>query len=109
MTKLDVLDSFESIKLCTGYTYKGQPLEHFPASLRVLSECEPVYETMPGWQTPTGAARRFSELPEAARNYIQRLEEVSDVPISLISVSPSRESYIARDQSLLKYDFKSPE
>ncbi|HEX8834309.1 MAG TPA: adenylosuccinate synthase, partial [Abditibacteriaceae bacterium] len=92
VTKLDVLDTFEEIKICTGYNYRGEKLDHFPASLKVLQECEPVYETMPGWKTPTGAARQFTDLPIEAQNYIQRLEEVSEVPITLISVSPSRES-----------------
>jgi len=105
ITKLDVLDEFETIKLCTGYMYRGEPLDHFPASLRVLAECEPIYEEWPGWMAPTGAARRFSELPEPARNYIRRIEEVTEVPIALISVSPARESYIALDQSFLRYDF----
>ena len=105
LTKLDVLDDFEEIKLCTGYMYRGQPLGHFPSSLRVLQECEPVYETLPGWMQPTGGARHFSELPEAARTYIERLEEVTEVPIAMISVSPSRESFIARDRSLLNYEF----
>lgn len=108
ITKLDVLDEFETIKLCTGYLYKGEPLSHFPSSLHVLAQCEPIYEEWPGWMSPTGEARRFSELPEAARNYIRRLEEVCGVPIALISVSPSRESYIALDQSLLRYDFRVP-
>jgi adenylosuccinate synthase len=80
-------------------------LDHFPASLRMLGECEPIYESWPGWMTSTGGARRFSELPAAARHYIQRLEEVSGVPIALISVGPSRESYVARDHALLRYDF----
>ncbi len=105
ITKLDVLDGFESIKLCTGYMYRGKPLDHFPASLRVLGECEPIYEEWPGWLAATGGARRFSELPEPARAYIRRIEEVTGVPITLISVSPSRESYIALDQSLLRYEF----
>jgi adenylosuccinate synthase len=108
LTKLDVLDSFREIKLCTGYQYQGEPLDHFPASLKVLQECEPVYETLPGWQSPTVEARRLSDLPEAARNYIARLEEVCEVPIALISVSPSREGYIARDNSLLNYQFDAP-
>ncbi|MDF2439877.1 MAG: adenylosuccinate synthase [Abditibacteriota bacterium] len=106
LTKLDVLDEFEEIKLCTGYTYQGEPLKHFPSSLKVLAACEPVYETLPGWMTPTGAARQFSDLPAAAQTYIRRLEEVCSVPIGLISVSPSRESYIALDDSLLNYEFK---
>lgn len=108
LTKLDVLDEFESIKICTGYMYRGTPIDHFPASLRVLAECEPIYEEWPGWMTTTGGVRRFSELPEAARNYIRRIEEICNAPIALISVSPSRESYIALDQSLLRYDFSVP-
>jgi len=108
LTKLDVLDSFEEIKICTGYLYEGKPLDHFPASLQQLADCEPVYETLPGWQSSTVEARRMSDLPEAARNYIARLEEVCEVPIALISVSPSREGYIARDQSLLNYQFDAP-
>lgn len=108
LTKLDVLDSFEEIKICTGYLYEGKPLDHFPASLQQLADCEPVYETLPGWQCSTVEARRVSDLPEAARNYIVRLEEICEVPISLISVSPSREGYIARDQSLLNYQFDAP-
>ncbi len=108
LTKLDVLDSFEEIKICTGYLYEGKPLDHFPASLQQLADCQPVYETLPGWQSSTVEARRMSDLPEAARNYIARLEEVCEVPIALISVSPSREGYIARDQSLLNYQFDAP-
>jgi adenylosuccinate synthase len=108
VTKLDVLDSFEEIKICTGYLYEGELLDHFPASLKVLQNCEPVYETLPGWQSPTTEARRMSDLPEAARNYIARLEEICEVPVALISVSPSREGYIARDKSLLNYQFDAP-
>lgn len=104
VTKLDVLDHFEKLKLCTGYTYKGERIEHFPTSLKQLGECQPIYETFPGWMTPTGEARRFSDLPDNARRYIERLEEVSQVPISLISVSPSRESFICLDHSLLNYE-----
>ena len=105
VTKLDVLDDFEEIKICTGYQYEGESLPYFPASLRVLAACEPVYETLPGWKIPTGEARTFEELPEAARVYLQRLEEVSGVPVALVSVSPSREAYIARDEKLLRYEF----
>jgi adenylosuccinate synthase len=102
---LDVLDEFEEVLLCTGYTYRGKPLDHFPASLRVLEQCEPVYETWPGWREATVGARQFSDLPANARAYIQRLEEVTELPITLISVGPSRESFVARDESLLHYDF----
>jgi len=105
ITKLDVLDEFDSIDLCTGYMYNGEKLAHFPSSLRVLAQCEPIYETWSGWLTPTGGARKFEDLPEAARNYVRRLEEICEVPVALISVSPSRECYIALDESLLDYSF----
>jgi adenylosuccinate synthase len=105
LTKLDVLDSFEEIKVCTGYTRNGEVMKHFPTSLKVLAECEPVYETLPGWQTPTTGARSFEDLPTAAQTYIRRLEELCEVPVSLISVSPSRECYIPLDQTLLDYEF----
>jgi adenylosuccinate synthase len=83
LTKLDVLDEFEEIQLCTGYTYQGKPLDHFPASLRVLEQCEPVYETWPGWRESTGGARQFSDLPANARAYIERLEEVTELSSGL--------------------------
>ena len=105
ITKLDVLDGFEEIKICTGYKRNGETIEGFPSSLRVLSECEPIYETLPGWKTPTGNARTMDDLPENARCYVERLQTVCEVPVSLVSVSPSRESYIALDQSLLTYDY----
>lgn len=105
VTKLDVLDTFEEVKVCTGYQINGQEIETFPSSLGQLSECTPVYETMPGWQTSTEGCRTWDDLPENARNYLKRIEEVSGVPISLISVSPSREAYITIDESLLKYEF----
>jgi adenylosuccinate synthase len=106
ITKLDVLDEFQSIQLCTGYMYRGEKLPHFPSSLRVLAECEPIYEGWPGWLTPTGGARKFEDLPEAAQKYVRRIEEICEVPVTLISVSPSRESYIALDNSLLEYSFR---
>jgi adenylosuccinate synthase len=105
VTKLDVLDSFEEIKLCTGYLHKGEKLDYFPASLRILQECEPIYETLPGWQAPTGGARCLADLPVNAQNYIKRLEEVSEIPVSLVSVSPSRESFLCLDERLLRYEF----
>lgn len=108
ITKLDVLDDFDEIKICTGYRFNGEVIDYFPASLKELQSCEPVYETLPGWKSSTEGARTISELPEAARRYLARLEETTGIPIALISVSPSREGYIARDQSLLEYSFDAP-
>jgi adenylosuccinate synthase len=105
ITKLDVFDHFDELKLCTGYEIDGQPVENFPASLAQLARCEPVYETFPGWKSSTEGARSMDDLPVEARNYLARLEEVSEVPISLVSVSPSRESFILRDERLLSYQY----
>lgn len=105
ITKLDVLDTFEEIQLCTGYELKGEKIEHFPSSLGQLSACQPVYETLPGWKSSTEGARKLEDLPAEAQTYLQRLEAVSGVPISLVSVSPSREGYIEIDDSLLQYRF----
>jgi len=107
ITKLDVLDDFDEIKLCTGYRHNGEVIDYFPASLKVLEACEPVYETLPGWKASTEGARQISDLPEAARRYLARIEEATGLPVALVSVSPSREGYIARDQSLLTYSFES--
>ena len=104
VTKLDVFDHFDEIELCTGYELDGQSVE-FPASLGVLARCKPVYEKFKGWKTSTEGARTMEDLPAEARAYLARLEEVCEVPISLVSVSPSRESYILRDERLLSYGF----
>jgi adenylosuccinate synthase len=105
ITKLDVFDQFDEIKLCTSYKTANGTVENFPASLSRLAECEPVYETFAGWNTSTEGARSMDDLPANARKYLERLEEVSEVPISLVSVSPSRESYILRDERLLNYGY----
>lgn len=89
ITRLDVLDEQPRLLLCTGYRYRGELLEGFPASLRVLRECEPVYEEMEGWQQDTSGARRLDDLPPAARRYLDRISEIVDVPVAMVSVGPS--------------------
>ncbi len=105
ITKLDVFDVFDEVKLCVGYKDKAGNDAAFPASLARLAECTPVYETFPGWNTSTEGARTMEDLPAPARAYLARVEEVAGVPISLVSVSPSRESFILRDERLLSYDY----
>ena len=105
VTKLDVFDQFDEIKLCTGYLCDGEKLDYFPASLDVLARCEPIYESFPGWNSSTEEARSMDDLPLEARAYLARIEEESGVPISLISVSPARENYILRDERLFSYRF----
>ncbi len=92
MTKLDVLDSFARIKICTAYEYEGQRLEEFPASIRMLEKCKPVYEEMPGWCEPTSEIQRYEDLPEKARAYVEYLCELTGVPLGILSVGPKRES-----------------
>ncbi len=88
--KLDVLDSFSSIKICTSYRLNGRELHAPPANLNDLAACEPVYEAWPAWQTPTSAATSWNDLPEKARRYLRRIEELLETPLVLVSVSPDR-------------------
>jgi adenylosuccinate synthase len=102
LTKMDVLDAFDTVKICTGYAYDGKILEDLPVKLDVLSKCRPVYEEMPGWKTDLREARFFSDLPEKAQNYVRRLEELLGCPIVLISVGARRDQSI-----MLKNPFES--
>ena len=86
LTKLDVLDRLDRIEICTTYKCGGRTITDFPSDLGQLAACEPVYESMPGWDAPTAGVRKFAQLPEAARKYIARLEEVTGV-ISLAQQS----------------------
>jgi len=94
LTKLDVLDDFDSIKVCTGYSYEGKIIKEIPAVLDVFSECQPVYEEIPGWKTDINKVRDFKDLPENAQKYIKRLEELIGCPIVLVSVGPRRDETI---------------
>ena len=105
ITKLDIFDHFEEIQLCVGYQNADGESVNFPASLGKLADCTPIYETFSGWSVSTEKARTMDDLPIQARNYLARVEAVCGVPISLVSVSPSRESYILRDERLLNYGF----
>ncbi len=92
MTKLDVLDGFETIKVCTAYEYEGEHLTEFPASIRILEKCKPVYETLPGWCEPTTHISSYELLPPNARAYVEHLCELTGVPLGILSVGPKRES-----------------
>ena len=94
ITKLDVLNDFEAIKVCTGYSYQGQLLENFPRDPDVLRDCHPVYEEFEGWKSDICAAKSYEQLPAAARDYLKKLEEISGCPIVLISVGPRRDQTI---------------
>jgi adenylosuccinate synthase len=92
VTKLDVMDKLEVIKVCVAYEHKGKRLTAFPSSARVLSECIPIYEEKPGWLCKTSDIKIYDDLPERAREYIQYLEAITDVPVGVLSVGPGRES-----------------
>ncbi|HAA90472.1 MAG: Adenylosuccinate synthetase [Thermoanaerobacterales bacterium 50_218] len=82
------------VRLCTAYRYKGEFLTEFPASLRVLQECVPVYEELEGWQQDTIGARTFSELPVPAQDFVQRIAELTGVPVVMVSVGPDRQQTV---------------
>jgi len=94
VTKLDVLSGQPTVKVCTGYNYRGTVLDEVPASLEVMEECTPVYEEYPGWNEDITSARSMAELPENARRYIERVEELSGAPVVLVSVGPRRDETI---------------
>jgi adenylosuccinate synthase len=90
ITKLDVLDTFPTIKICTAYNLRGQTIHNLPATLSDLSACEPIYEEIEGWQSDTTSITAYEDLPHAAKTYLQRLEELLETPIAMISLSPKR-------------------
>jgi adenylosuccinate synthase len=94
LTKLDVLDGFAQIKLCTGYLLNGVQLDHLPADAVLQARCEPVYEIMDGWSQSTRGARSWADLPAQAVKYVRRIEELIGAPVALLSTSPEREDTI---------------
>lgn len=97
MNHLDTIGKLNTFKLCTGYTIAGAPIQYFPASLKELATCEPVYEEFAGWpNVDISGCRTFDALPEAARVYVKRIEEVIGVPMKFIGVGPDREQTIVR-------------
>ena len=99
LTKLDVLDGIETIEICTGYKIGDRLVTEFPSDLNTCGPITPVYEQWPGWTAPTKGARSYADLPVEARKYIARLEEVSGVPVGLISTGSDRHDTIIRDGS----------
>jgi adenylosuccinate synthase len=99
LTKLDVLDGLDELKICTGYRIGGRTVTEFPADLAAGSY-DAIYETLPGWKEPTRGARTFEELPVEARNYVTRLEAVSGLPCAIVSTGSDREETIIRQDSI---------
>lgn len=90
LTLLDVLTGLDTVKICSGYRYRGEMITHVPASLKALEECEPIFEEMPGWQEDLSAIERFEDFPDTAKTYIRRITELTGVPLALVSVGPKR-------------------
>jgi adenylosuccinate synthase len=94
LTKLDILDGFDEIKVCVGYRIDGREIDYLPASEHAQARLAPVYETIPGWAEPTACARSWAELPAQAIKYVRRIEELIGCPVALLSTSPEREDTI---------------
>lgn len=96
ITKLDVLDSFPFIKICTGYRYKGKTIRYYETNASLLSRVKPVYKTMKGWLAPTKGVRRFSDLPYGAKKYVLELQKITGVPVSHVSTGAKTDEIIKR-------------
>jgi len=94
LTKLDVLDGFETVKICVGYKLNDKDLDYFPSHAADQAAVEPVYEEMDGWSESTEGARSWADLPAQAIKYIQRVQELIECPVALVSTSPEREDTI---------------
>ena len=94
ITKLDVLGGLETLNICTHYEFGGKQIDEVPASLKALAESKPVYETLLGWSEEISHIRKYEDLPQNTKNYLKRTEELTDVPIQMISVGPGREETI---------------
>src|SRR5262249_53462952 len=96
VTKLDVLDAFDEVQVAAGYTREGAAVHGFPAGARELERCAPIWRAFPGWRCSTASGRRWSDLPRAARDYLEWVEREVGVPIRSVSVGAAREAELAR-------------
>ena len=104
LTKLDVLDGLDQVQICTGYQTNGGTLHEFPADLRLLAGATPIYETLPGWSSPTKGVTQFEQLPREAQQYVRRLEETSGVACEIVSTGSDRaETIVRRDTAVERW------
>ena len=96
LTKLDILSQFAKIQVCTGYQWKGKRVHYYDLNAYQLGEVKPIYRTLPGWQTDISGIRKYSKLPELARQYVETIEKLVGVPVRWVSVGPEREATIKR-------------
>jgi adenylosuccinate synthase len=101
ITKLDVLDGLETIKLCVGYKLDGKEVDILPRGSDAVARCQPIYEEFPGWNTSTFGLKEWGALPETAQAYLKRVEDVAGIPIAMISTGPDRDETI-----LLRHPYK---
>ena len=90
VTKLDVMDELDSIRICTGYSVDGKQIDHLPVGAEGFAAVQPIYEDMPGWKSSTVGVRSYEELPQKARDYLERISEICQVQIAMISTGPDR-------------------
>jgi len=91
LNSLDVLTGLDTVKICTAYKFRGELMEHYPANLKLLEECEAVYEELPGWHEDISGAKQISDLPETTQRFIKRITELTGIPIAIFSVGRNRE------------------
>lgn len=101
ITKLDVLNDLDKILVCTGYQYKGELITEFPQSQKILKECKPVYEELPGWQEEISHLKAYAQLPSKAKAYLERIKELLQIDIAIVSVGTERNQSIILDERLL--------
>ena len=94
ITKLDVMDGIEEIKICTGYEFEGKTIDILPFGADAVAKCKPIYETLPGWKESTFGVKEYGALPENAKRYLKRIEEVCGAPVTIISTGPDRDETI---------------
>jgi adenylosuccinate synthase len=94
ITKLDVLDQFDEIRVCIGYEYQGRRLKTFPSDVKSLAHISPVYETFEGWKTPLGGVQSYGDLPANARRYVEAMSHLCSTPLGIVSVGPRRDQTI---------------
>jgi adenylosuccinate synthase len=94
ITKLDVLDAFDEIRVCVGYELDGELLDRFPSTAKELSRVKPIYETFPGWKTKTTHVKKFEDLPKEAQNFIKFVEDYLETTVPIVSTGPQRDETI---------------
>jgi adenylosuccinate synthase len=94
LTRLDILDGIEELKICVGYRLRGETIERVPANIDELDACTPVYETLPGWKEPVAHAQSWDSLPDEAQAYVRRIQDLLRVPVTHIGIGESREDTI---------------